>query len=98
MNKVMALIAPRPLYVGAATEDQGGDPNGQFLAEVAAGPVYALLNKDGLDTSVMPAVEQPVQHDLGFHIRPGRHGVTAYDWDQYLKFADRFYTPPARLR
>jgi hypothetical protein len=97
-NELIALIAPRPLYVGAATEDQGGDPNGQFLAEVAAGPVYALLNKDGLDTSVMPAVEQPVQHDLGFHIRPGRHGVTAYDWDQYLKFADRFYTPPARLR
>jgi hypothetical protein len=98
-NELIALIAPRPLYIGAATEDIGGDPNGQFLAEVAAGPVYALLNKDGLDTAVMPAVEHPVQHDLGFHIRPGRHGVTAYDWDQYLQFADRFYkTPPARLR
>ena len=90
-HELLALIAPRPLYIGAAVDDRGGDPKGQFLAEVFAAPVYALLNKQGLDTTVMPDVEQPIQHDLGYHLRPGRHGVTAYDWDQYLKFADLHY-------
>ena len=35
----------------------------------------------------MPAVHQPIMHDVAYHIRAGKHDVTAYDWDQYLKFA-----------
>jgi hypothetical protein len=36
----------------------------------------------------MPALQQPIQHDVAYHIREGKHDVTAYDWEQYLKFAD----------
>jgi hypothetical protein len=39
----------------------------------------------------MPAVNQPVGHTIGYHMRSGKHDVTDYDWQQYLDFADRHF-------
>jgi hypothetical protein len=88
-HMLLALIAPRPLYVASAEEDRGSDPRGEFLAAVNAGPVYALLGKRGIGTDQMPGLHQPVGDTVAYHIRAGKHDVTAYDWDQYLDFADR---------
>jgi hypothetical protein len=85
---MIALIAPRPVYITAAQEDQWADPHGMFMAAVAAGPVYKLLNAEGLGTDQMPALNEPIMHTIGFHIRAGKHAVTAFDWDQFLTFAD----------
>jgi hypothetical protein len=87
-NELLSLIAPRPLYVASAAEDLGSDPKGEFLSAVNAGRVYALLGRRGLGISQMPAVDQPVMHDIGYHVRSGKHDVTEFDWDQYLAFAD----------
>ena len=86
---LLALIAPRPLYVASAEQDQWADPRGEFLSAVNAGPVYALLGKKGLGTDAMPAVHQPIQNDIAYHIRAGRHDVTLYDWERYLDFTGR---------
>jgi hypothetical protein len=89
-HMLLALIAPRALYVGSAEGDRWSDPRGEFLGAYYASKVWELLGKKGLTSDVMPPVEHPVMGEsVAYHIRTGKHDVTAYDWQQYLAFADR---------
>jgi hypothetical protein len=90
-HMLLALMAPRPLYVASAEGDQWSDPKGEFLSAKNANPVYALFNKKGIDTDSMPALHQPVGQTVRYHIRAGKHDVTLYDWHQYLGFADGYW-------
>jgi len=87
-HELIALNAPRPVYVTGAEDDKWADPKGEFLACVAAGPVYKLLGASDLGTMEMPALNQPIMRTLAYHYRTGKHAVTEFDWDQFLKFAD----------
>ena len=90
-HELIALIAPRPVYVTGAVDDQWADPKGEFVACVAAGPVYRLLGEKDLGTDQMPEMNQPIMHTIGYHIRDGKHDVLPFDWDQYLKFMDMHF-------
>lgn len=88
-HQLLALIAPRPLYVASAVDDQWADPKGEFLSCVAASPVYILLGRKGFPAKDMPSVNSPVTGgSIGYHVRTGGHDVTLYDWQRYMDFAD----------
>jgi hypothetical protein len=86
-HMLLSLMAPRALYVASAEEDRWSDPKGEFLGAVNASPAWALFGKKGIETKEMPELHKPVGGVVRYHIRSGKHDVTAYDWGEYLKFA-----------
>lgn len=86
-HELLALIAPRPLYVASAEEDRWADPKGEFLSVKYASEVYQLYGYEGITVDEMPPVNKSIMNRVGYHIRTGKHDVTEYDWEQYLKFA-----------
>jgi len=86
-HELIALIAPRPVYVASAVDDQWADPKGEFLSAHHATPIYELYGKKGIPTPEMPDLDAPIHNTIAYHIRNGGHDVKEYDWKQYIKWA-----------
>lgn len=93
-HMLIALSAPRPVFLTGGTADQWADPVGEYLAAVAAGPVYRLLGKKDLGIAdKQPPLDTPVTAgDLGFHYHTGGHTATPADWKAFLIFLDKYFT------
>jgi pimeloyl-ACP methyl ester carboxylesterase len=91
---LLALIAPRPLYLSDKTFDNWCDPRSEFESLNQAGKIYKLYGKtDGLGET-LPAPEQTViSGNLAYHIKSGSHNMDEYDWERYLNFCDRHFPP-----
>ncbi len=101
-HELIALMAPRPVYVTSGSEDRWSDPKGEYLSAVEASRVYEFLGLPGLrsddgetlDPDEMPTCWIPQQGGrLGYHLRQGPHALTAWDWARMLDFADRWLEP-----
>lgn len=86
-HQLMALIAPRAIYVASAAEDLWADPRGEYLSLVEAAPAYTLLGQTSIQQRAMPALDEPrVVGKTGYHIRPGQHDLLLHDWQFFLEF------------
>jgi hypothetical protein len=92
-HELIALCAPRPVFIGAGTLPNGDgwvDARGMFMAVVAAGPVYQLLGKKPLSTTEFPPVETPlIDSDIAFRQHTGGH-TTFQNWPTFITFASRY--------
>ena len=90
-HELIALVAPRPVFVTGGTQDQQADPHGEFMAEVAAGPAYRLLGARDLGTSEMPAPNTAlISGDIAFREHVGPH-TDLLDWPTFIEFASRYF-------
>jgi len=89
-DELIALVAPRPIFLNGGTTDQWADPHGAFMAAVAAGPVYRLLGKKDLGATEMPAPDTAlVSGEIAFRYHTGGHSDLP-DWPTFLEFAQRY--------
>jgi len=88
---LLALVAPRPLYVASAIQDEWSDPEGEYLSWCYAQEVYALYAESPQTPCQFPAVNQPQilkGLPMGYHVRKGDHDITLYDWKRFMEFGD----------
>ncbi|MBO0950840.1 glucuronyl esterase domain-containing protein [Fibrella forsythiae] len=91
-HEVIALLAPRPVYIASAEQDKGADPIGEFESAKAASAVYRLFGREGLPTTTVPPLNTSVQGTIGYHMRTGEHDVTSLDWRYFFQFLDKHFT------
>lgn len=89
-HQLIAAIAPRPVYVASASEDLWADPRGEFLSIKMASPIYTRLGLPGLAISEFPEANSASISRLSYHLRAGEHDIRAWDWRNYLAFAEEF--------
>jgi hypothetical protein len=88
-HMLLALVAPRALYVASADADLWADPRGEYLALAHASPVFALWRDPQMGADAMPPLDRPVVRGRrGYHVRTGTHNLTPYDWDRFVDFAE----------
>ena len=88
-HMLLALIAPRPVYVASAIEDTWADPNKEFEALYEGGRLYEIYGLSVIAKKRFPAVGSPlINFHTGYHVRKGKHDVTLYDWQCFMDYAD----------
>ena len=89
---LMAMVAPRAVFVGAAVEDVWADTDSQFLAGASASPVWGLYGKKGLvSPDKFPEIGDTfIDGDVGFHLRAGKHYHSRTDWLVYMNAVKKY--------
>ena len=98
-HELISLCAPRPVFIGGGTIQGDGwaDTRGSFIAEVAAGPVYRLLGKRGLETTSYPPIETAlISGELGFRQHSEGH-TPLPNWPTFILFASRYMVSTASM-
>ena len=95
-HQLLAMIAPRHLYVVSGTGDLNADPKGEFLSVREASKVWNLYGIKGIGRKTMPKPDTPVGFGARYHIHNGPHLIGPWDWEQYYSYADQVFGKPER--
>ena len=88
-HELLSLIAPRCLYVASASMDDWADPKAEYASAYLAGEAYGYYGLKGLESDVQPRPCLQVTGDrVGYHLRPGVHDLTLYDWQMFMSFLE----------
>lgn len=90
-NQLIGCIAPRPVFIFSASEDEYADPKGEFLAAYEASQFYRLCGLRGLGTDTMPPPDTAVGEDIGYFCHTGDHNFYPGNWDVLLDFTDKLW-------
>ncbi|MEO8596570.1 MAG: acetylxylan esterase [Candidatus Solibacter sp.] len=100
-HELIAMCAPRPVYLSAGKGGYDDEPNGDswvdakgtFLAGAGAGPVYRLLGAKDIGVTEFPARETEVGADADVAFRQHASGHTdGPNWPYFLDFAAKHLT------
>ena len=88
---LLAMMAPRRLYVSSAEEDLWADPKSEFLACAAASEAYELLGMPGLvHSGAFPKAGETLHEGrIGYHMRKGTHYLSREDWQQVIAYREQ---------
>lgn len=89
-HELIALLAPRPVYITEGAVDPFSDATGAFLSAVGANPVYALFGLEGLPATSLPEPGERSVGTIGFSLSTEGHTVTPKQLEEALEFVDRF--------
>ncbi len=92
-HQLIALIAPKPVFLGNGRRDVWSDPNSSFRAAKAASAAYAASGAQGLESSDMRAFDPSA--DLAWWMRVGGHSVVAEDIDAFIAFLSAHFETSA---
>lgn len=88
-HQLLALIAPRPVFLGNARRDVWSDPNSTYRAAQAASKVWALYGHRGLEQDGLADWRPGAR--LVYWLRNGGHGTDQRDVDAFLAFLDAHF-------
>src|SRR5690606_1700231 len=90
-HTLLSLIAPRPLLLQTGNTDYWSDPKGEFLAAVAAEPVYNIFGKKGPGVSELPAAgDTSAINHFGYFMHEGGHTVLPEDWKVFISYMKKY--------
>jgi dienelactone hydrolase len=81
---MLALIAPRRLFLGNARRDVWSDPNSSFRAAQAASAAWEAQGVNGLNAGGMKVFDP--SDGIVWWMRPGGHSIVEEDIDAFLRF------------
>ena len=89
-HMLLAMVAPRYLYVTSSIDDTWADPDAEFLGGKLASEVYELYGLKGLVAPAKPELNK-TYHDghIAYHVKSGRHSQTAFDWEKVMDYFDK---------
>lgn len=88
---LLAMTAPRHLYVASASLDEWADPRSEFLSCAAASGAFACYGVPGIvpeeleEAGEMPPVPLHQGH-IGYHMRQGTHHLGREDWQHVMEY------------
>ncbi|MHA7898634.1 MAG: glucuronyl esterase domain-containing protein [Henriciella sp.] len=82
---LLALSAPKPIFLGNGRRDVWSDPNSSFVLAQAADPIYEASGVEGLSDGATMRSFDPAA-EISYWLRVGGHSVVSEDIDAFTAF------------